>query len=228
MPNIKILQKTEHRIGFMEKIIGIHLNIPKSISKVILDIIKLTGIKYPRYYKFVPHLTLYRCRFPANRYSRLIRRLKALKLRSISLKINKVDIQRTDKGTAFLSLIFAKAKPVKTLHRKVLQPANELRDNLIRLKDQHRLQQGLFSKKEQRYIARYGNQRVLSLYIPHLTLGEVPLSATQSTVQKFRSYLRLLQKNPLTITTLMVGLYDYDNRKEKYTRVIREEEIALS
>lgn len=211
----------------MEKVIGIHLDIPKPTSKIILQAIKQTNIAYPRYYKYSPHLTLYRCRFPANHFSKLINKLKALKLKPISLKINKVNVQRINQDAAFLSLNFAKADLVKNLHRKVLQPANKLRGQLIRSKDKNRLRHGFFSLKEQQYITRYGHQSVLSLFTPHITLGEVPRAKVKVTVKKITPYLGLLQKHPFILTRMTAGLYDYDSQKEKYTKVIREEEIKL-
>jgi len=212
----------------MEKILGIHLDIPKTASKIILKAIKKSGIESPRYYNYVPHVTLYRCRFPASQYPKLLGQLSALKMRLCHTAISKITSQPQENGASFLSLTLSRAVQIKKLHHQVLRPANQLRGKLIREKEKQLLRQNKFTKQESQYLHQYGSQRVLSLYKPHITLGEVTLQTAKSTIRKFTPFLNKLKKNPLNLSTLVVGLYNYDGRKETYMKVIREKEISLS
>jgi 2'-5' RNA ligase len=211
----------------MEKIIGIHFNIPKPTGNIILRATKHADIDYPGNYGYEPHITLYLCRFPAKNFHKLINQISKFEFQPINLKITKVSIQRENNGQAFLSLTFTENKQIKKLHRQILQLANKLRGDLIRLKDQQLIKQGAFSKKALDYLTKYGSQRVLSLYIPHITLGEVAWPKARTTAKKLNQFLPLLKKTPLTLSRLTVGLYNYDNKKTEYTKVIREEKIPL-
>lgn len=212
----------------MEKIIGIHFNIPKPVSGIISKTIKRVVISYPSNYEYAPHITVYLCRFPAEKFSKLIGRIKALKSQPISLKVSRVRAQRDIDNQAFISLTFAKTEQIKKLQRHIFQTANNLRSGLIRSKDQGLLKQGVLSEKERLYLTKYGSYRILSLYSPHITLGKAPWHQATLTVKKCEQSLRLLRGFPLTLSTLVVGLYKYDNTKGKYTKVIREEKIALN
>ncbi|MFH1235445.1 MAG: 2'-5' RNA ligase family protein [Parcubacteria group bacterium] len=211
----------------MEKVIGIHLEVPRQASKIILAGIKRAGITYPRYYRFTPHLTLYHCRFHAAKYATLVRRLNALQLHTVRMRIQKVNVWKNKNGSAFLSLALSRTPDIQKIHRQVLQPANALRGSLIREKERRLLADGAFNRKERQYIERYGSQHVLFLYHPHITLGEVPGTTVKAVVKKLHPSLRRLQKIELVLSTMNVGLYNFDNTSRKYVKVVREKEIAL-
>ncbi|MDD5040145.1 MAG: DUF1045 domain-containing protein [Patescibacteria group bacterium] len=211
----------------MEKVIGIHLDVSKAASEVIVAAIKKAGIEYPRYYPFAPHLTLYQGRFHAGNYAGLVRQLGALELNAVCLRIQKINVWHNKNGNAFLSLAVGRTPQILKLHQQVLRPANVLRGTLIRDKDQRLIANGALNRQERQYIERYGSQHVLSLFHPHITLGEVPGQAAAETIKKLKPYLQRLQKMELEFSTIKIGLYDFDNARRKYVNVVREKEIRL-
>jgi hypothetical protein len=212
----------------MEKIIGIHLDIPRNAVNIITDALRKTKIRYPRNYSYVPHITLYLCRFPARQFPKLVKSIASRKIPAVYLHINKVSGQKQKNSKTFLSLVFRRSVPIQRLHRQIVLSANKLRGSLIRTKDQKRLKQDYFSKQEEMYLKEYGSPRVLALYKPHITLGEVPLSAVRQSMARFNPFLRKLKKMELPLATLVVGLYEYDNYRLKYTKVIQEKKISLN
>jgi hypothetical protein len=210
----------------MEKIIGIHLNVPMPASRIIWAAIRKARIDFPRDYSYAPHVTLYLGRFPAGHFAKLTQILNTLKLGSVVLRINAIRIQHQTE-TDFLSLTFVPNSRIKKLQQQILEPANTLRGHLLRSKDKNRLKNGFFNTKEKHYLLKYGSPWVLALHTPHITLGEVPAPRSTQTIEELVLFLRQLKKMKLNISKIVVGLYNYDSKQKKYTKVIREEKIRL-
>lgn len=117
---------------------------------------------------YYPHVTLYMTEFPAKNLGRIKQLLQriASKTRPFSMR---PDVQRLHRG--YVDISFRRTREVVQLHSSVVRTLNPLREGLMRSKDRRRLK-GL-TLREQRSLRRYGYNRALSGFIPHLTFTKL-------------------------------------------------------
>lgn len=207
----------------METILGVHVELPKAISKNIRRFRHTSKNFVLASYPFTPHITIFLCRFPKRNFAKLMKRLTQLRLDATTLMIaGSRDALHAGTST-FLMLTIKKTAGLSALHTAVVQAASALRDHRLRKKDALRLLEQSLSRRNRTYLLRYGYFRVLKNFKPHITVGV--FSNTLDSRQ--RSWLRHLKGTLFTPKHLVVGLYRYDERNGRSTSAV-ERKLLLA
>jgi len=207
----------------MENIIGIHLNISKDISSIIDYAKKKIHLEYTSNYNYEPHITLYLAKFPKNKFNTLIKTIALIKIEPFVIELGKFKTNHNNKNKQiFFYINLKKSKELYKLHKKILQTANHLRGNALRIKDQERIKLGKYSKLETQYIKKYGYLRVLRFYKPHITLGATP--AASKKIMPIKKYLNkkleIINGKTCNVNVITVGLYTLDTKHGRYLKTI--------
>lgn len=202
-----------------ELILGVHCLLPKKFSSKISALKKKCDFLAPS--PFDPHITLYLSKFPKNNFEKAVVGVRERNERKFFLRARRIKVENSGiKGFCFLDL--RKSSPLMKIHKEVVFSLNRLRNKQIRSKDVKRIKLGKYSKAEIRNIQKYGYARVLKFFQPHITLGEVSIQN-----DKLEKHFKPLFGQKFEIKQLVVGLYEYDTVKDKYTRNYIEQEIPL-
>lgn len=163
--------------------------------------------KYASHYGMSPHLTYVLGPFP--RYN-----LKTLEVMLDEYFANLTQFNIVPHGVElepkyqFFSLPVTD-KQVMVLHTELLGLINKQRDGCVRTKDIVRFDKGLLSEKEVELIKNYGYFRVLSNFVPHLTLGDVETSTIDlpKVQRRLASILSQVIGKPLVVRQVSAELY---------------------
>lgn len=206
----------------MEKIVGIYIDIPKSVTKKVMAFGKGLGIPYSNYMSEL-HITLHLVRFPAKNFDKLVEHVATLSLKPFTLRMQPatVDYNR-HKNNYFIALPVAKTASLYNLHKQIITVTDKYRDSLIRKKDQARIKAGQLSKEKTAYVKKYGYHRILKFYKPHITIGtcDKNLCARKDLQEKVKRLQKPLKGVKFKIDHLKVLLVDYDEKKDLYGKRI--------
>ena len=162
------MEKIENRIAILAYL-------PEDISLAIKGVKESLGVSYPNHETQTPHITLYSCKFSELKFLNLIEEIKSLHLRSFSLNLEKIKVEKNSKASdnLFTSIGFHDETPLRELHEKIWPVANQLRGDLVREKDAERFRAGIYDQKKFDLIKKYGYEYVGENFKPHITLGEI-------------------------------------------------------
>lgn len=211
----------------MEKILGIHINAPPRVERAI-DKVRHHVERYFGSQEYAPHITLYLARYRASAFHLLVQQLTTNPAPSCKVIIGGLLVERLVDGRWFLALKVRRTPLLLRQHTQLIRRANELRGGLIRTKDQARIQNDEYSAVEKKRIMKYGYSRVMSEFHPHFTIGTIDAKFSRAeAVKKVKKYLEPLQGLTWVPSEVVVGLYDFDTRRGRYTGRPREATVHL-
>jgi len=156
-----------------ETCLWVTIPIPQEIADKIKQAKKESRMEYATHDDIPPHITLYLCRFDSKKFGQLKDKLKETKFDSLSVTLERVDVQyNRNKDNYFFSIQVKSDSQIMGLHNQIISFVNPLRDLLIRTKDQVRINEWHYKWKEEELIKQYGYVRVKENFRPHATLGE--------------------------------------------------------
>lgn len=207
----------------IETTLGIHLDVPHDIGRC-LTRVRRGATPYPGSQRLTPHLTLYLARFPASEFNALRAVLARRKLPQCRLSIIGPYTERLANGSVFVGARIRRTPTLMALHRIIVTTANRLRHGMLRTKDLTRLKQGYFSAHGSSIIRRYGYLRVLSNFVPHVTIGTVPSTRD---LNRIKTAFKKSATRTWIAHGLIVGLYRYDTSRQRYETRCRKTRIPL-
>jgi len=200
--------------------ISIKVILPKSIGDKIWKLQKKSGLFYNPDKESYPHITIYASRFPKDAFTPLCKRLRSLKLQSFQSRIGKIKT-RKEKINEKPFLYFDVENPAKfyALHVVILNTANSFRRGLIGGLDLQRVRNGKYSNREKLYVNKYGTNRALKNFLPHITLGK----RDKSEISGIKKVFKLFEKSPFKVEGMVVKskLVEYKSADYK----IRESKV---
>jgi len=118
---------------------------------------------------YFAHLTLYSPEYPSKNLAQVSREVEKISRDLSPITLNFQDLFT---GWGFVGLDYTKDRTVDSLHHRVLNALNPLRDGHLREKYAAGLKQNKYPSQEANYIRQYGYPNILSNFHPHITLGK--------------------------------------------------------
>ena len=164
----------------LECVVSVRIDLPPLIAKRILAIQRKFSVYYPGHKDSYPHITLYYSRFNPKKLGDLRSKLKELAIKPFKISFRGVmSNQKPHNKGLFVYVEPGNLRLIRRIHRQVLPIMNELRGGLMRRHDLERTRKGEYSPAQMRYLKEYGSWAVLSLFDPHITIGEIPGSPSE-------------------------------------------------
>ena len=211
----------------MEYILTIRIPLPLKVKKVISREKKRLVTKYGSGYESEPHITLYLGRYSKSGFSRLVEYIETVSIKSFNISLLNPGVTMSkNRSTKFFFLDVSSKKQIHDLHTRVLKAVALYRGSLLRRKDQNRVRQGLFSKKEVSNLNKYGYARVLKLFSPHITLGEVGTDRAGPKLSDLRKNLASIKGVNFAVDRIVLMLYEKESEKIK-ARLLEKSVLKL-
>jgi len=210
----------------MEFIISIRIAFPENITAILeREKNRFVG-EYGSSYTSAPHITLYLGRYIEEGFPRLIEDLRKLPLEPFTISLLKPEmIVEKELQRNFYFVDISNKETLRELHAKILPIAARYRSTQLRTRDQQRLDQGVYGNEERENLSRYGGARVLNLFEPHITLGEIGMQNPQPELSDIQKNLRQIEGQEIGVSSLVVFFYKKENMEEKAKLI---EEVTVS
>lgn len=198
----------------MDYRLGIYLNLPKEWHNKIAEI-KKTMKPWGENSKntTAPHLSLYLCKFDKENFSKLLEKLKTIKQKSFVISLDKITKQKNN----FCLINVEPKNNLRSLHRKIVEKVNPLREGLIRKKDLQRIKDNYYSQHEIDNINNYGYALVKDLYLPHITLGVSEREDKEKLIKELEEKVGKIKNRDFLVKDFTIGLFDETNLDEAVT-----------
>lgn len=215
------MQRTEKET---EYIVSIRITFPEKISVVLKQEKDRFVREYGSGYTSSPHITLYLGRYTEDGFPELIEDLRKLPMKPFAISLLKPKVIREGSQHNLYIVDVSNKEHLRELHARVLEIAIRYRSPLLRAKDQQRLDQGLYGNIERENLNRYGHARVLHLFEPHITLGEVGTDDPQPEFADIKNNLTQIEGAKVVVSHLAVFFHRKEKDEEKATLI---EEVTI-
>jgi 2'-5' RNA ligase len=187
-----------------EYIVSIRITFPEKISAVLKQEKDRFVREYGSGYTSEPHITLYIGRYTEEGFSKLIRDLQELSIEPFTISLLKPKVTLEGSHHNFYVVDISNKEQLRELHAKVLEIAVRYRSTDLREKDRQRLEQKLYGNAECENLNRYGYARVLQLFEPHITLGEIDIDDPQPELADVQKNLKEIEGEKIVVSNLTV------------------------
>ena len=210
----------------MEYIVSIRINLPETIGKIIKQEKDRFVKDYSSSYKSDPHITLYLSSYTEEGFPKLIQDLNSITTKSFSFSLKKATVIPEGLGHELYIIDVTNKEDLLKLHTEVLKLASAHRSPIIRQKDLDRLSKGFYSQAERENLEKYGHSRALSLFEPHITLGEIPMGTNKPNLEQVQNNLSTIEGVEIRVSSITV-YFHLKEEETKPAKLIKEVTIPL-
>ena len=193
--------------------ISIRIDFPADINKAILKEKERFVAEYGSPYKSEPHITLYLDRYTEEGFSLLIHDLKELHMEHFSVTL--LDVKRNldqDLHRNLYVVDISNKKRVRQLHNKKQGIAVKYHSPFLREKVRKQLEkQGVVTNGKRENLPSRPKD-----FDPHITLGEVDLSAQQPDLAEVQENVKDLNGVKILVSSFSAALYGKETGEEKF------------
>ncbi len=119
--------------------------------------------------KYFPHITVYMAEFPVKNIPKIRKMLRDFAVKTKPFRITSSKYRQVEDG--YIDVSYKKSKDIEELQKKIIALLNHLREGLLRLKDEARMNE--YNKAQQHNIKLYGYRSVGEEFFPHLTFTKL-------------------------------------------------------
>lgn len=180
--------------------VSIRITLPSEVSSLIKQEKDRFVTQYGSSYKSEPHITLYLHRYTEEGVFKLSSDLRELALAPFSFSLLKPEIIDEGHRNLYVIDVSNKEKLIE-LHERISTVASHYQSDLLREKDQKRLEQGLSIEPR--------------TFVPHITLGEVASDASQPDLIEVRKNLADLEGKEILVSGITLFFYGKEKGEAK-------------
>ncbi|MEX2010522.1 MAG: 2'-5' RNA ligase family protein [Parcubacteria group bacterium] len=180
--------------------VSIRITLPKEINSVLMKEKKRFVSEYGSSYKSEPHITLYLGRYTEEGFPKLIADLKKISFEPVTFSLLGLKMNKGEHNNVYVVDVSNKTQ-LSELHVRVSEIASKYQSHLLREKEQQRRGEGIFLEP--------------SPFVPHITLGGIPLDATQPNIKEVRMNIKDAMGKEIHVGDMTVFYYGYKNKGDK-------------